>query len=66
MKMEYKPIMTLEENEKSYCAKINDVIITISKDEICIKDGIKLHPRMMAIETAKQESGINNYILFNK
>jgi len=60
-----KPVMVLRESEFDYQAKVNDVVVTIQKDKIIIKDNIKIHPRIAAIENAAREANIKEWTLFN-
>lgn len=59
------PIMTLCETETSYCATVNGESVTVQKDAIEINNGIRNHPRLMAIEVAAKQAQIADWILFN-
>ena len=60
-----RPIMTLEETEKEYIAKVNGLCVNVRKDEVEVKNGIRQHPRMTAIEKVAELANISDWILFN-
>ena len=60
-----KPFMVLCETNNAYRATVNNITVTILKDIIEIKNGIRQHPRMVAIEEAAKQAQITEWILFN-
>ena len=60
-----KPIMTICETKDTYCAKVNGITVTITKDTIAFINGIQQHPRMLAINGAAEQAKITEWILFN-
>jgi hypothetical protein len=60
-----KPIMTLQEFDAYYQASVNGEVVTVQKDVIIVKDGIRQHPRLVAIEQVAELAKIKDWILFN-
>lgn len=64
-KNKYRPIMTLTETDTAFNATINDISVSIDKSTKTIINGVKQHPRLMAIEQAAKLANVNDWILFN-
>lgn len=60
-----KEIMTLQETETEYIAKAKGETTTINKATVEMVNGIKQHPRILAIEKAAAKAGITEWCLFN-
>lgn len=60
-----KPVMTLTETDTTYYAKVNCVSVSVNKDVVVMKNGIKQHPRLLAIDTAAQQANIDEWLLLN-
>ena len=62
---EMKEIMTLQETETEYIAKVKGETTIIDKNTFEMVNGIKEHPRMLAIEKAATKAGITEWYLLN-
>ena len=60
-----KEIITLRETETEYIAEIKGEITIINKNTVKMVNGIKKHPRILAIEEAAAKAGITEWYLFN-
>jgi len=60
-----KDIMTLQETETEYIAKVKGETTIINKTTFEMVNGIKQHPRILAIEKAATKAGITEWYLFN-
>ena len=60
-----KEIMTLQETETEYIAKVRGETSIVNKTTVEIVNGIKQHPRILAIKKAAAKAGITEWYLFN-
>jgi len=60
-----KEIMTLQETKTEYVAKVKGETTIINKTAFEMVNGIKQHPRILAIEKAATKAGITEWYLFN-
>jgi hypothetical protein len=60
-----KEIMTLQETETEYIATVKGVTTIINKNTVEMVNGMKQHPRILAIEKAAAKAGITEWYLFN-
>lgn len=60
-----KEIMTLQETQTEYIVKVKGETTIIDKNTFEMVNGIKEHPRMLAIEKAATKAGITEWYLLN-
>ena len=60
-----KAVMILKESSAEYSAEINGFTATVSKDSVIIENGIKQHPRLLAIYGAAKLANVSDWILIN-
>ena len=60
-----KMVMILKESSTEYSAEINGFTATVLKDSVIIENGVKQHPRLLAINRAANLANVTDWILVN-